>query len=159
VLAVFDGDAAVGAPGSWRGVRSRSTWPWTWSWTRVSDQQRFHGSHRTYVAPSGLVVNGGAFGIETSTDRGLTWENRATSYSAIVVGTATHLYSSTNYASRGEFAPRLQRSDATGVVWEPMEAPERMFNGPRGAAVTNDGEHYVIITGNWMAGVWRYVEP
>jgi hypothetical protein len=34
-----------------------------------------------------------------------------------------------------------------------------MKNGPKGAGVTYDGPNYIIVTGNWNAGIWRYVEP
>ena len=27
------------------------------------------------------------------------------------------------------------------------------------AAVTYDGTHYVVVTGNWLSGLHRYVEP
>ena len=32
-------------------------------------------------------------------------------------------------------------------------------NGPKRAAVTYDGAHYVVLGGNWLSGLWRYVEP
>ena len=34
-----------------------------------------------------------------------------------------------------------------------------MKDGPKRAAVTFDGTHYIAVGGNWLAGVWRYVEP
>jgi hypothetical protein len=30
--------------------------------------------------------------------------------------------------------------------------------GPTAAAVVFDGQRYVVITANWLAGLWRYVE-
>jgi hypothetical protein len=159
LLATFDGDQGPG-PGTWRGVRSGSTWPWTWSWTRVSDQQRFHGSHQVYVDPKDNVIfNGGAFGIEKSTDVGLGWTSVASELSGVVIGTPSALYSSTNYASKGGFAPRLQRSDTKGERWVADPTPEGMSNGAHSAVVTCDGSHHILLTGNWLAGIWRYVEP
>jgi hypothetical protein len=37
--------------------------------------------------------------------------------------------------------------------------PINISEGPKRAAVTFDGTHYIIITGNWWAGLWRCVEP
>jgi hypothetical protein len=34
-----------------------------------------------------------------------------------------------------------------------------MGNGPKHAAVSYDGTNYIIVGGNWTAGLWRYVEP
>ena len=34
-----------------------------------------------------------------------------------------------------------------------------MDNGPHRVAVSFDGEKHVIVSSNWLAGVWRYVEP
>jgi hypothetical protein len=35
-----------------------------------------------------------------------------------------------------------------------------MIKGTKRAAVSFDGKHYVIVSGNWCAaGIWRYVEP
>jgi hypothetical protein len=31
--------------------------------------------------------------------------------------------------------------------------------GAAQAAVTNDGAHDIIVTANWSAGLYRYVEP
>ncbi len=33
-----------------------------------------------------------------------------------------------------------------------------MTNGAKRTAVAFDGSHYVIVSGNWNAGLWRYVE-
>ena len=37
--------------------------------------------------------------------------------------------------------------------------PAEMRQGAAQAAVTSDGTHGVIVTANWGAGLWRYVEP
>jgi len=34
-----------------------------------------------------------------------------------------------------------------------------MSQGPAQAAVTSDGIHRIVVTANWNAGIWRYVEP
>jgi hypothetical protein len=37
--------------------------------------------------------------------------------------------------------------------------PAGMTVGAAQAAVTNDGTHDIIVTANWGAGIWRYIEP
>ena len=39
-----------------------------------------------------------------------------------------------------------------------MTTVPTMTNGAKHAAVTFDGSHYVIVSGNWLGGIWRYVE-
>jgi hypothetical protein len=44
-----------------------------------------------------------------------------------------------------------------GTEWTTW--PVSVSNGPKRAAVTNDGTHYIVVGGNWLEGVYRYVEP
>jgi hypothetical protein len=166
LLAVDDGDAGDGG-GTYRGVRSSSTWPWKWTWTKVSNQQHFHAYHDIFNDQErNVLYNGGAFGIERSTDKGLTWQKVSNNYSSCIVGTATKLYSTANYATGGDFGPWLMVADrSTGTDWvlwksQPYDGrPAGMINGWASASVGFDGQHYVILGGNWLAGLWRYVEP
>jgi hypothetical protein len=162
VMAVGDGDNNPAGAGSWRGVRSRSTWPWTWTWTRVSTQQHWHGSTQIFIDPtSGAVFMGGGFGIQKSTDNGVSWTTVSSTYSAGIVGTATKLYSTSNYASLAGFGPNLMIADraAGGTAWTNATGPAAMNNGWIHAAVVHDGSRYIIVSGNWLAGIWRHVEP
>jgi hypothetical protein len=163
VLAIGDGDNGTNGNGTWRGVRSRSTWPWTWSWTKVSTQQHWHGSSQVYIDPStGAIFTGGGFGIQKSVDNGASWTTVTSTYSAGIVGTATTLYSTANYANNGGgFGPFLMHASraAGGVAWAADTGPAAMNNGWIHAAVVFDGAHYVIVAGSWNAGIWRYVEP
>jgi hypothetical protein len=34
-----------------------------------------------------------------------------------------------------------------------------MTNGPVYMQVLFDGTHYILVSCNWMAGIWRYIEP
>jgi hypothetical protein len=54
-----------------------------------------------------------------------------------------------------------RRADrSTAMNWEKYtEAPAAMTNGPHRTAVTFDGTKNIIVSSNWLAGVWRYVEP
>jgi hypothetical protein len=161
VLAISDGDNNNAGAGTWRGVRSGPSWPWSWTWTHVSTQQHWHGSSQSFVdAGSGTVFTGGGFGIQRSTDKGLTWTTVSTTYSGGIVATPTTLYSTANYASQGGFGPWFQRSSRTsgGTAWVGDVNPPAMNNGWHGADVVFDGSHYIIVSGNWNAGIWRYVE-
>jgi hypothetical protein len=161
MLAIGDGDNGSG-PGTWRGVRSGTAWPWTWTWTRVSTQQHWHGSSQIYIDPaSGAIFTGGGYGIQKSVDGGRTWTVVSTRYSGGIVGTATTLYSTSNYANTMGFGPDLMRSSRTagGTSWTADTPPSAMNNGWIAAAAVNDGTRWVIVSGNWNAGLWRYVEP
>lgn len=163
LLAVDDGDTGDGG-GTYRGVRSGSTWPWTWTWTKVSNQQHFHAYHQLFNDhENGVLYSGGAFGIERSTDKGLTWQHVSDTYSSCINGTGTKLYSTANYATGGEWGPWLMVADrATGTdwkLWQNQGRPDGMTNGWGWSSVGFDGKHYVVLGGNWLAGIWRYVEP
>jgi hypothetical protein len=160
ILVISDGEAGPG-PGTWRGVRSGSTWPWTWTWTRVSNQQHWHGSSQAFVDPGGTeIFTGGAYGVQKSTDKGLTWTVVSTRYSAGIVATPNNLYSTSNYASNAGFGPDLQHaSRATGgTSWVADPPPPGMNNGWIHAATVFDGSKWIVISGNWLAGIWRVVE-
>ena len=52
------------------------------------------------------------------------------------------------------------RADASkGTNWASYIAKAAaMTNGSKRSAVSFNGTHYVIVSGNWLAGLWRYVE-
>jgi hypothetical protein len=161
LLAISDGDNGPGQ-GTWRGVRSSSTWPWTWSWSKVSSQQHWHGSSQMYIDPTtGAIFTGGGYGIQKSSDRGLTWTTVSNANSAGIVGTATMLYATSNYANNGAgFGPNLMHSSRAsgGTSWATDTPPAAMKNGWIHAAAVFDGTHWIVISGNWNAGIWRLVE-
>jgi len=56
--------------------------------------------------------------------------------------------------------PALQTAPRDpGTDWTSIEVPEAMINGPKSSAVTHQGSQYIIVSANWQAGIWRYVEP
>jgi hypothetical protein len=85
----------------------------------------------------------------------------STRHSAGIVGTPTTLYSTSNYANTMGFGPDLMRSNRTagGTSWTADTPPSAMNNGWIAAAVVNDGTRWIVVSGNWNAGLWRYAEP
>jgi hypothetical protein len=162
LLAVGGGDNTE-AYGTCLGTRSGSTWPWTWSWVKVNTNQHFHAEEQVYFDPAnGTIVEGGAFGIDVSTDHGVTWTaaTMPDSYSSSIVGTATTLYSTANYASLGGFAPNYATASRSApLTWTAGTLPSGMNNGWLNASVMCSGSNYIIVAGCWDAGLWRYVEP
>jgi len=161
LLLTNDGDNGNWS-GTWRGVRSGSTWPWTWTWTHVNKQQHFHGSHQAFVDSANHVVfNPGAFGIFKSTDGGLTWDTVSSNLSNTMIGTGAQLYATASYASgTSGFAPRLQQAARVpGTSWKSDTTPPDMTNGAARMATVFDGTHHIVVSANWLAGMWRYVEP
>jgi hypothetical protein len=161
LLALGEGDNGPG-PGTWRGVRSGSAWPWTWTWTYVSTQQHWHGASQIFVdEASGTIFTGGAYGIQKSTNNGVTWTTVGSGYSGGVVATPTRLYSTASYANNTTgFGPGFMYADRTagGVTWTSGTSPAAMNNGWFTAAVVFDGTRYIVISGNWNAGIWRLAE-
>jgi hypothetical protein len=131
------------------------------TWSKVSTCERFHGSSQPYMDGAGLIVSPCVEGILKSTDWGKTWEKVAEGASSAVAATGTYLYVATGWATQGEWDPNMRRAEkATAADWASYtEKPAGMSNGPHRVAVTFDGEKHVVVSANWLAGVWRYVEP
>jgi photosystem II stability/assembly factor-like uncharacterized protein len=129
------------------------------TWNRVSLLEHAHGSSQIYVAPNGVVYLPGEGGLARSTDYGKTWTMVNSTKQGSVIGTASFIYGAFSFAGQGATDPLLFRS-ADGVTWAPYTTPPAgMTAGPKRWAVAFDGQHYVIVSGNWLAGLWRYVEP
>jgi hypothetical protein len=80
-----------------------------------------------------------------------------------VVSTAKFLYAATAegwHPKPGDGNPALIVSArSSGQTWQPVTAPDAMFDGWKRASVTFDGAHSLVVAGSWRAGTWRYVEP
>jgi hypothetical protein len=140
--------------GTWRTEDSGTTW------SKVSGNEHFHGNCQIYLGPAGVVYLPGAHGIERSADYGKTWTSVFGPPENSVVATASFLYASDGWATQGTWDANLVRSPvASGTTWSSYTTkPANMTNGAKRAAVAFDGTHYVIVSGNWNAGLWRYVE-
>jgi RNA polymerase sigma factor (sigma-70 family) len=156
VLAVAQ--AGIGTdPGTWRGTKSGSTW----TWSKVGNQVHRQGAHQLSVdRVTGTIYNPGVLGIERSTDSGRTWTVVSTTAASAIAATPTALYAGRSFPQETTYAPHLQQAQrAAGSPWSEGPVPVGMSNGPKCYAVTDDGAHRIIVSGNWLAGMWRYVEP
>ena len=103
-------------------------------------------------------VNGGVY---RSTDVGATWTHEGNAYeSSVVYGTPNNVYGQWGYtATPGDNANTAQSAPSPGLMWSPMAVPMGMVSGPKRVATSNDGQHNILVSGNWTSGIWRYVEP
>jgi photosystem II stability/assembly factor-like uncharacterized protein len=136
------------------------------TWTTVNSLQHAHGCAQIFQAGGGVLYLGGTNGSEgtgiyRSTDYGVTLHKVMDGQSNGVVASAKNIYSSWGWASAtGVGDPNVRRTArAAGMPWTQMSTPAAMNNGAKRAAVTSDGTHAIIISGNWNAGLWRYIEP
>jgi hypothetical protein len=150
----------IGQSGNmWRTTNSGS------SWTQVETLQHPHGCSQFFQAGAGVIYAPGTNGtqgngIYRSADYGVTWSRIAAGNVNSVLGTPTTLYANYAWATGGSLDPQLKTAARNpGTTWSSVPTPSGMTNGTKGAAVTYDGSHYIIVSGNWNAGIWRYVEP
>jgi hypothetical protein len=133
-------------------------------WSRVESNEHGHGQSQIYQA-NGIVYMAGVYGtkgwgVYRSADFGATFTHVGNNVAlAVVYGTPKNIYGQLSGATQGTAdQSQDERAPAPGTSWTTWSL-NVMKNGPKRAAVTFDGMHYVIVGGNWNAGIWRYVEP
>jgi hypothetical protein len=118
------------------------------------------GTGPMYVGGQYGMPSGQTLGMYRSVDFGVTWTLVSGGSANGALATPTYLYGYNQAPLTAGLVPGIRRSArASGTVWTSLPTPAGMTNGPRHAAVTFDGTHYVIVGGNWLAGIWRYAEP
>lgn len=134
------------------------------SWARVESLEHPHGNCQIFQHDGVVYIAGTqgtkGHGVYRSSDFGVSWEHMGnTSPQGVVYGTGKYVYSQYAWACGGcdVDQSQAQRAPMPGTAWETW--PLDMDNGPKGAGVTYDGANYIIVSGNWNAGIWRYVEP
>lgn len=145
--------------GTWRTMDSGA------HWTKVEGNEHQHGQSQIYQR-DGVVYMAGVYGtmgwgVYRSSDLGATWTHVGNSGSqSVVYGTEKFVYAQASGAVGSGTVDQSQseRAPQPGTNWSQWTEP-KMSNGPKRAAVTFDGAHYIIVGGNWNAGLWRYVEP
>jgi photosystem II stability/assembly factor-like uncharacterized protein len=150
-----------GAIGTWRTANGGR------SWTRVDTNEHPHGEAQFYQPDtSGVIYMAGIYsalgwGVLRSTDYGQTWTHvGSTSGQAVVFGTPNNVYAMYSWACGAcTVDPAIQIAPQPGIAgWASAATPPGMAMGAAQAAVVFDGTHYVIVTANWLSGIWRYVE-
>jgi hypothetical protein len=150
--------------GTWRTSNGGATW------VQVDRNEHLHGGSEIYQPDAnGVVYMAGVYsrlgwGVLRSTDYGVTWSrvNGASGSLRVVIGTSKSLFASASYPSglNTSFGPDLWRAAQPGTgVWTRMTAPAGMVQGAHQAVVTTDGVNNYVITANFGAGLWRFVEP
>jgi photosystem II stability/assembly factor-like uncharacterized protein len=146
-----------GVVGTWRTTDAGD------SWTQVDANEHVHGNSQVFQRDGYLFMAGVysalGWGVLRSSDFGATWEHvGSTGGMGVVYGTPNNVYSQSAGASNGVIEQNTaQSAPLPGDSWTTAALP--MTNGPKRAATTFDGTHYIIVGGNWNAGIWRYVEP
>jgi hypothetical protein len=151
-----------GGNGTYRGTRSGSTW----TWTHVSALEHSHGSHSIVrdlnagaIFNPGSMTSGQIGRVEKSTDNGATWTSVTSTRATNIIGTGSALYTGYSFPAPQVTDPSLQKGvRPAGTSWSGLATPAGMSNGPKRMASAFDGTHWVIISGNWNAGIWRYIE-
>jgi photosystem II stability/assembly factor-like uncharacterized protein len=153
---------SVAQAGSAAGTRRTTDRGATWS--DVAPAQHAHGNALIFVEPDQrhVFVGGHDHGVFRSTDGGATFTLVSATRSSVLFATADTLYSMDPGAAAGGTLPVPQstaRSD--GTHWAAFSVPAAMTNGAKRPAVARDPAtgKWVIVSGNWNAGFWRYIEP
>jgi hypothetical protein len=137
------------------------------SWIELGKYQHMHGDAQIVDDGHGTLYMGALNpnGIFKSTDYGATWVQVSTGSGlggGVAAGTTKFLYSSFAYGFGTAAMPQdpglIYAARGADTAWSGMKAPG-MVDGAKRIAVTADGRHTILVTANWHAGIWRYVEP
>jgi hypothetical protein len=169
--------AAATTRGTWLWMAQQSggvygTWRTTTGgaiWTQVDKNEHPHGFAEAYQpGTNGVLYIAGAYsqlgwGVLRSADYGVTWAHVGSSDNQrVVFGTPSRVYSSYGYptglgASDG---PSFQVAPQPGTSgWTSPSTPAAMKQGGSQVAVSTDGTRSYLISANYGAGLWLYIEP
>lgn len=157
---LWTAEATGGKIGTWRTADGGHTW------TRVDSNEHPHGQMQIYQDASGTVFMPGIYselgkGVLRSTDFGRSWTHVGGTFDqAVVFGTPSKIYGMYAWAcGLCNVNPNMQAAPVPGVTgWSPISTPPEMTIGAAQTATVFDGTRYIIVTANWQAGLWRYVE-
>lgn len=150
-----------GKVGTWRTADAGATW------TRVDSNEHPHGQMQIYQPDTSGVVymagfySGFGWGVLRSADYGQTWRHVGNTFEqAIVFGTPKKVYAMYAWACGGcTLDPRLQAAPVPGISgWQRVPTPPEMAIGAARAITVFDGTNHIIVTANWKAGLWRFIE-
>jgi hypothetical protein len=158
---LFLAQGSGGQVGTWRTTNGGA------KWTRVDTNEKEHSYYQIYQPDTnGVVYMAGiysslGFGVLRSADYGQTWLHVGNKQNEnIVFGTSKHIYALDGCCSG---MGNLEVGDQPGTgAWTAPATPAGFVApglGVAQAAVTSDGKYNIIVTANWTAGLWRYIEP
>jgi hypothetical protein len=180
------GTGAISFVNTGDAASTRRTWLWmaqqsggvfgTWRttdggavWVQVDKNEHPHGLAELYQpAATGVLYMAGAYsrhgwGVLRSADFGVSWVHvGSTGNQRAVFGTPRRLYSSYSYpvGLGASYSPAFQMAPQPGIAgWTSPTTPAAMREGAAQAAVTSDGTRFYLVTANYGAGLWRYIEP
>ena len=152
-----------GVYGTWRTTNAGG------SWVQVDKNEHPHGYAEAYQPDaSGVIYVAGVYsnlgwGVLRSTDYGVTWSHVGSNGNQrVVYSTPKAVYSSYSYPTGlgATDGPSFQMSAQPGNGgWTSPATPTAMREGAAQAAVTFDGTRYNVVTANYGAGLWLYIEP
>lgn len=131
------------------------------SWASVASFDHFHGCSQLANLGAGRAFIGAEGGIFETTDSGATWTQVDSTNENGCVATPNAVYSSFGWASAdGWDALNLKRRALPSGSWTDQSPPAGLpqVNGWKRAAVTQFLGRYAVVSGNWCAGIWRFVE-
>jgi hypothetical protein len=144
-------------PQFWRSTDTGATW-------NLSTGDTSKGMGHSIARAGGAIYSGSDFwsGAFKTTDRGASWTKLPTPGGGVswIATTSKNLY-----VSSGAFVPphilhAPLSNDMSAAAWVDDGNPAGMSaNGANNPAVIFDGTHYVVVAGQEMGGLWRYVEP
>jgi hypothetical protein len=146
-----------GSSGTRRSTNSGGTW------TKVGDMVHAHGNEQIFIDPDNgsIYVGSHAGGVYRSTDGGASFSQVSNIRSSGVFATGKRIYSTDPGANGGGTAPMPQSATrSNGADWAAFTVPAGMTNGAKRAATALDSKtgKWVVVTGNWNAGIWRLIE-
>jgi hypothetical protein len=152
---------AISQDGSGNGTR-RTTNSGS-SWAEVGPMEHAHGNAQIFIDPDNAHVYAAGHnnGVYRSTDGAASFTQISNTRGSTVFATSNNLYSMDPGANGGGTEPVPQSATREAPTsWSSFSVPSGMTNGAKRAATMYDEEtgHWVIVTGNWNGGFWRYVE-
>jgi hypothetical protein len=163
----IDSGEAAETRGTWLAIaEATSAGAGTWrtpdagaSWRKVESNEHPPGGSQIHQR-DGLVYMAGVHGsrgpgVYRSTDLGETWTHvSGGSSQATVYGTTSYIYAQPAPSADQASAARAPQPGTSWSAW-----PLPMADGPKRVAITHDAAHHIIVSGNRLAGLWRFVEP
>jgi hypothetical protein len=139
-------------PSTWRTSDSGNTW------AMVKDVGHAQGGDQIFQAGGGVIYMAAypGEGVYRSDDYGVTW-------ALVFAGRQTHAFGTDHfvYAIGGGSEPSIARAPRGTEDWAlmvPNLADAGIDYGVKNVAITHNGSHSVLVSGNWQAGIWRYEE-